>query len=942
MSNRANKSAVEAQFAGLPDAFRESEVGKKLALLIAQLDASGRAPLAKALASLYPAITPEKARLKLQTQVMNRLYTTNEGITPLQLKMSRKMRSAASREEDQSLWFECEAPMDYANLTPSNPRYEEYEFVGGQALQATAEELRQAQNTPSPVRAHSEADKAKVPQLGAFTESEQALVLSDASKLKLNQGRDHALHGLGIRAQITDEKFVPAEAQQTIAMPTEHGPAVGRSVTCINAMLDWACTPVDVSTAKPSRFKEGETEKPYTKPLLAMLGDYGTGKTSHAQQLNRILNGMSTSTDKPAGSPTAVMVDLALLAGADRLSELNLTELLVLALKKQREQGFTNDEARVLIQRVKLGEVLLIYDGFDELIKTTRDKLHSVLQQLLLVLQPTISSTTREPIPSQAKVMLSCRTHYFRDAHEQLAFFDTRARGNAKRGDYLCLTLMPWSIDNIKTYLGKHLNGEDTKKLLTIIQDTYNLKELASRPVLLAMMSEQLGQLLRQQKTDEPIDAAKLYSISVAEWVQRDTGKHVIHATHKPLVMGALASAMTKEGTETWAAEKLDRWIVTVLPVLYPNVYELPQKSKEIQDDLRTATFIVRPVKNQFNFAHKSFKEYFTARFIWDCLTLIDQGAIGLETARSLLVSQSPNTLMNQWAMDQWLIGFGLDILRSGSLSQSLNTETMAFLKEWWQAQTRHNPEQAVRNTAVLIALLQNPEVSFVPFYVDENGGQVNRSKVKESEQNGHYQAPELHQVLFEIGLSLGLFDKASIEQVRVFVSPRGRGFQSTVGLKAPIYAVLDTHINLRGLEFNCNRWRGLDFSDLPLDLRDANVLQLRTYHCDFGNTLCACANWTHTVMRDSTIKDMDWGEGAYAADRRGQMIRYGETKQPTKPLKGPWTSKPEGLSKEFGNATFDTQGNLLSFDEEAADSWLFRLASGRAEPVEFGVPVED
>ena len=1010
MFQPTTKSQAFERFFRLPEKFRAGKVGVAIAAIIDHLDAVGHAPLRSVLTSLYPDIEQNLARQKLQTQVINRQFVRTDGTQPLLLKMSRKSRSGGVDHADQSLWFECEEAVDYANLTPANPRYDEYEFVGGQAMQATAKELLQAQDKPALV-------------MDAFTESAQAVVLSDSYKAKLNQGRAHALHGvdtaidepISIRRQIADEKFVKSQAHETIAMQTEHDLVTGRSVTCINAMLEWACTPVDVGVSKPSRFNTDAVEQPYTKPLLALLGDYGTGKTSHAQQLNRILNGLSTTTDKPNGSPTAVMVDLALLAGAERLSELSLTELLVLALKKQRAQGFSTDDALALIQRVKQGEMVLIYDGFDELIKTTREKLHSVLQQLLVVLQPTTSSTSREPIPSKAKILLSCRTHYFRDAHEQLAFFDTRARGNAKRGDYLCLTLMAWSTENIKTYLSKHLNKMDTERLLAIIQDTYNLKELASRPVLLAMMSEQLGQLLRQHEKGETIDAAKLYGISVAEWVQRDTGKHVIQATHKPLVMGALASAMTKDGTETWEAEKLDRWIVTVLPTLYPNTYELPQKSKEIQDDLRTATFIVRPVQNQFNFAHKSFKEYFTARFVWDCLTLIDQGAITPEAARGLLVSQP------------------------------LNTETMAFLKEWWQAQASRSPEQAVRNTAVLIGLLQNPKVSFVAFYLDENGNTVNRSKVKESEQNGYYQAPELHQVLFEIGLSLGLFEKSTIEKVRAFASSSGRGFQSTIASQAPIYAQLDTHINLRGLEFKRNRWRALDFSDLPLDLRDANLLQLRTYHCEFGNTLCARANWAQTVMRDSTIKDMDWGEGAFAADRGGQMIRYGEMKQPTKPLKGPWSkglifkrndkfptefltphggnlimqteealfaiwqienarfinmtdktsidqelhrhidtalaSKEERLfdrdfqSYDFssvllddelkqisllidqktrreyrcfthwdpnGNASFDSQGNLLSYDDEAADSWLFCLASGKPEPVEFGVPVED
>ena len=1016
MTNCSDKSAIKALFTNLPEKFRKGKVGQALERIIDRLDLDGRASLEIVLADLYPDVDTETARHRLQTQVINRAYEAADGSSPLELKMSRKSRSTQSEPQEQWLWFECKENINFAELAPANDRYDEAEFVKSQAVQETGAQIRQAQELPLEATPPSQAvaaiaELSKVPD--AFTVAEQSLVLGDSTKPNLNLGRllpQHGIESLGTRRQISGERFVDAEAAQSNGMPTDTETRTSDTVTCIEAMLQWACTPNDAETPKPNRFAPlaQANESPYTKSLLALLGDYGTGKTSHAQQLTRILNGQSTNTEKPTNSPQAVMVDLALLAGAERLNELSLVELLVLSLKKQRTDGFRHEEAKELIRRVRQGEIVLIYDGFDELIKTTRDKLHSVLQQLLLVLQP----EARESEPSKAKVMLSCRTHYFRDAHEQLAFFDTRARGQAKRADYLCLTLMPWTIDNIKNYLSKHLDHDDTRRLLNIIETTYNLQELASRPVLLAMMSEQLGELLRLHKAGEPINATKLYGISVAEWVQRDAGKHVIQASHKPLVMGALASAMSNEGTESWTAEKLDRWIVSVLPKLYPGTYELPLQAKEIQDDLRTATFIVRPVHDQFNFAHKSFKEYFTARFVWECLALVDQGVLGTISACELLVSTS------------------------------LNQETMTFLREWWASQAMINPEHAIGSTSVLISLLQDPRVSFIPFYLDEAGNVVDRNKVAESEKHGYFQAPDLHQTIFEIGLRLGLFEKEKIAQIRLLAVRR-----------SPVNASLGKHLNLRGLEFKRDRWRNLDFSNFPLDLRDANLLQLRTYRCDFGNTLCARANWAQTVMRNSTVKDLDWGEGEFAADRGGQMIRNGELKQPKKPLKGPWTKQsqtiyriahdlkfkffkhgdflvgnfdPHGIFKwdfftgrlcaavdevdlstasttpissawasfnideltdQFfrqnlfsiykpfarekiyvlnssqtlmidvrrakevrclhmydlsGSATFDLSGNLHSFDEEAIDSWLFCLASGKPEPVEFGVPVDD
>jgi hypothetical protein len=39
--------------------------------------------------------------------------------------------------------------------------------------------------------------------------------------------------------------------------------------------------------------------------------------------------------------------------------------------------------------------------------------------------------------------------------------------------------------------------------------------------------------------------------------------------------------------------------------------------------------------------------------------------------------------------------------------------------------------------------------------------------------------------------------------------------------------------------------------------------------------------------------------------------------------------------------AHFDLEGNLVDYDDEAADTWLFCLASGRPEPVETALPVD-
>ena len=920
-----SKSQAFAAYQTLPEKFRSGMVGRAMLVVLGLLNEDGYAPLDAVLDALFPSEPPAKARTMLATQIVNRPFSAADGTQPLQLKVSRKLRSApntSGAQAQQKVWFESATPIDYASFGGANPRYQEAEFVAGQALQATAQEQLQSLSEPYKAAASS-------------------TLLANTHKAQHNHGRQFAVHGLlalasdevaYARAGASDERFIPGQASSTQGFSADALTATeppGKKVDCLAALLDWACNP-------------------NAQRLVAVLGDYGTGKTSHTQQLAHILNGQSKTTPQPHGAPRSVYVDLAQLAGAERLNELNLLELLTLALNKQRTANFS--AAEQLVAQARAGEVIFLYDGFDELIKTSRDKLHHVLQQLLMVLQPGDASAPA----SRAKVLLSCRTHYFRDAEEQIAFFNTRARGAAKQKDYLCLTLLPWDQDNIEAYLGKHLSAADSGTLLDIINNTYNLTELASRPVLLAMMSEQVGELLRKRAAGEAINAAELYGITVAEWVQRDNGKHHIQAAHKPLVMGALACAQWNSGQEVWSVDQLDRWIVQTLPVLYPGCYDLPQAAMDIQNDLRTATFIVRPGADQFNFAHKSFQEYFVARFVWDCLVLLDQGALSVTLVRELL----PRKL--------------------------LNTEAMNFLREWWEEQAKRSPELAKRCAQWVWALMQDP-------MVDDKG-----------------MAPQLHESLFQMARELPLACKT------------GDIFAQGVS------------VNLRGLSFHLQRWRGLNFSYASLDLQGSNFVGVHAWNCNFGPLYCNGSNWAQTVLRDCDIRQIDWGD----ADRGGQIVRYGKTKQPQRPLRGPWTrptktdfmgvafidgSSTTAITKTYGDfvqtwdldsgrpqstrnliddfekqhfevrasmygfpalarsadsqfelqvfnhqychlydlkklrlsrvlggselvasAAFDSKGNLVWYSDEAADTWLFCLATGKPEPVEMAEMVEE
>jgi hypothetical protein len=688
---RCSKEQAIKALGALPPKAKKSVPGLALVTIIDQLEANGSAPLEPILAELFPDDPVEKARRRLTTEIANRVYKDDAGNAPLRIATTRKGIEPAL------IWLETPIATDTRGLTDVGERYAPEHFIPAEAIQRTSEEIKQEIANPpkssaqaatgsSPeqlVETANEDGRATVPLRESPSKSEahriaELKALENATRP--NAGANDSSRG------VDTTHFMSTDARQTSGFSAfaDAVHQVGQTVNALNAMLAWAS---DGAKIAPK--------------LLALLGDYGTGKTSHALQFSRILNGEVAHEKRPSPSLSALHIDLAYLRGAPGLAQLNVTQLIDLVIKVRGLSEVLS--ANEVVHEVRSGTRIVVYDGLDELMQTDHAQLHSVFRQLLQIFEP--DPVSREP--SRARAIVSCRTHYFRDLAEQHEFFNSRMRGSVSSKDYLCLYLLPWDMNTVRGYLGKRLSEAEANALAETIRTTYNLEELASRPVLLAMMCEQVGEVLRmREQNGGSITASTLYAQTVAMWVRRDDEKHILQPTHKPILMGALACAMWNSGKEQWEAERLDAWLRKTVDLLFPNHYA-PDQTRAIQDDLRTATFIVRPNGEGFTFAHRSFFEFFLARHLITLLDWSDLPDMTLRGERSLLPERD------------------------------FNIESLSFIKELLYAGSERREARSTRLWS----------------WLSYEGGSQRDARLDDFA----LPAPKCHAVLFRIACSLGL-----------------------------------------------------------------------------------------------------------------------------------------------------------------------------------------
>ncbi|WP_052721092.1 pentapeptide repeat-containing protein [Actinoplanes rectilineatus] len=371
--------------------------------------------------------------------------------------------------------------------------------------------------------------------------------------------------------------------------------------------------------------------------FILLLGDFGRGKTFALRELARRL---------PHKLPTLIPIFIELRA----LDKAHSIEGLVAAHLANHGQSVIDLNAfRYMHQH---GRIVLIFDGFDELVaRATYDRAADHLQTLLGAAQ------------QQAKVIVASRTQHFRTHRQVLTAMGERLGSLPQRQ---ILTLSDLSREQIHQVLLRRYN-QDTAAAdnrLRLIEGIPSLARLAANPRMLSFIAgideERLQAIVQSQGA---MSAALLYQEILTFWMRYEERRTQdipgvpagLGITDLWLAVSTLALRMWETGSELVDTEQLGTLASSTLDRLAGASH---LSAEQVTHALGAGSLLVRTEEGMFGFIHSSVMEWLIAKRVTEELDQSTDPADLPSLSRQLLTPLTVDflsdladaRLLQQWA----------------------------------------------------------------------------------------------------------------------------------------------------------------------------------------------------------------------------------------------------------------------------------------------------
>lgn len=324
---------------------------------------------------------------------------------------------------------------------------------------------------------------------------------------------------------------------------------------------------------------------------LSVLGDYGTGKSSFCLQLTYKL--AKRYIEDPVSHRIPVFISLRDYATAVSVQQL-VTDLLL------NKYSINLPNYAVFEKVLESGKLVLILDGFDEM--ATRVDKRVTLRNF--------EELCRLVVPN-SKTILTCRTHYFKSHTHALDLLSQSEQTELmksviKRPNFEIMELLEFDDSQIQQLL--RLRTDKWEEYWRHIQRTWNLEDLARRPILLDMIIKTLPELVAAGRE---ADAARLYYEYTQFWIEREDWHSVMTKRGKAVFMEELANLMySNEGKEWIGYRDLPRPIKEHFRQQIVTSEDLDY----YDHDTRACSFLNRDREGNYKFIHRPFMEFFVAK----------------------------------------------------------------------------------------------------------------------------------------------------------------------------------------------------------------------------------------------------------------------------------------------------------------------------------------
>jgi WD40 repeat protein/uncharacterized protein YjbI with pentapeptide repeats len=327
--------------------------------------------------------------------------------------------------------------------------------------------------------------------------------------------------------------------------------------------------------------------------FVLLLGDFGCGKTFALRQL-----ALRIATDLPHLTP--IFIELRTLDKAHSIEGMVAAHL--------ADNGEQNIDLRAFQFMLRQGRIVLLFDGFDELVtRTTYEQAAEHLDTLLAA------------ATDNAKIIVTSRTQHFKSRAQVLTSLGERVEVLPQRR---LLGIERFSPDQIREYLINHYRGDvamaDSR--LALIAGVENLLDLAHNPRMLSFVADLEPERLKSvARAGDVLSPAALYSEILSAWLAGEERRTAgIRGAAPGLSLDDLWRAVTALALRLWEADEA-LLNLSDLEETANALAGLAQTSLSLDETahaIGAGTLLIRTDDGLFGFIHGSVVEWLIANEI--------------------------------------------------------------------------------------------------------------------------------------------------------------------------------------------------------------------------------------------------------------------------------------------------------------------------------------